>query len=656
MAALCAATAIIAVVVPFAAGLSLLGTVPMGLLAYRYRLRVLVTATVAGAVIAFLIAGMGGLMTVVDCAYIGGLTGVVKRRGRGTPTVAMAAVVAGTVFGLAAVAALTVLSRLRTLIFDTMTANVTGTARVLERIPGMELVAQRLREDFATMLGYWPLLILASGILSIVVVSLIGWWALSRVLSRLFGVPDVHKLDAPAHDEPAAAPVPVRLRDVRYRYPGASHDALGPVSLTIEPGEHVAITGANGSGKTTLMLLLAGREPTAGVIERPGGVGLGHAGGTAVVMQHPESQVLGTRVADDVVWGLPPDMHPDVDRLLAEVGLDGLAERDTGGLSGGELQRLAVAAALAREPGLLIAVEVTSMVDQQGREALIAVLAGLTQRHRMSLVHITHYNDEADSAERTVDLTGNGGIADNVEMVPTAPAPSVTAAADHAGTPLLELRGVGHEYASGTPWASTALRDIDLVVHEGDGLLIHGLNGSGKSTLAWIMAGLMEPTTGTCLLDGEPVSDQVGAVAISFQAARLQLMRGRVDLEIASSAGFDYHDHSHVVRAMSRVGLDPALGLRRIDQLSGGQMRRVVLAGLLAKSPRVLILDEPLAGLDAASQRGLLSVLEDLRRNSGLTVVVISHDFSGLEGLCPRTLNLENGLIAPTPTTTGGMS
>lgn len=656
MAALCAATAIIAVVVPFAAGLSLLGTVPMGLLAYRYRLRVLLTATVAGGVIAFLIAGMGGFMTVLDCAYIGGLTGVVKRRGRGTPTVTVAALIAGTAFGLAAVAALTILSRLRTLIFDTMTANITGTARVLERIPGMEQVAQRLQADFATMLDYWPLLILAVGILSITFVSLVGWWALSRVLSRLFGVPDVHKLDAPADDAPAAAPVPVRLRDVRFRYPGADHDALGPVSLSIEPGEHVAITGANGSGKTTLMLLLAGRQPTAGVIERPGGVGLGHVGGTAVVMQHPESQVLGTRVADDVVWGLPPDMHPDVDRLLAEVGLDGLAERDTGGLSGGELQRLAVAGALAREPGLLIADEVTSMVDQQGREALISVLAGLTQRHRMSLVHITHYNDEADSAERTLDLTGNGGTADNVEMVATAPAPSATVAADRTATPLLELRGVGHEYGSGTPWASTALRDIDFVVNEGDGLLIHGLNGSGKSTLAWIMAGLIEPTTGSCLLDGVPVSDQVGAVAISFQAARLQLMRGRVDLEIASSAGLDYHDHSQVVRAMSRVGLDPGLGLRRIDQLSGGQMRRVVLAGLLAKSPRVLILDEPLAGLDAASQRGLLSVLEDLRRNSGLTVVVISHDFSGLEGLCPRTLNLEEGVIAPTRTTTGGVS
>jgi energy-coupling factor transport system ATP-binding protein len=244
-------------------------------------------------------------------------------------------------------------------------------------------------------------------------------------------------------------------------------------------------------------------------------------------------------------------------------------------------------------------------------------------------------------------------------MVSSAPVPEASVVAHPAGTPLLELRGVGHEYGSGTPWASTALRDVDFVVNEGDGLLIHGLNGSGKSTLAWIMAGLQVPTTGECLLDGTPVSDQVGAVAISFQAARLQLMRGRVDLEIASSAGFDYHDHSQVVRALAMVGLDAGLGLRRIDQLSGGQMRRVVLAGLLARKPRAIILDEPLAGLDAASQRGLLSVLEDLRRNTGLTVVVISHDFSGLEGLCPRTLHLEKGVIAPAPSaasSTGGGS
>lgn len=653
MAALCAATAIIAVIVPFARGVSLLGTVPMGLLAYRYRLRVLVAATVAGATIAFLIAGMGGMMTVINCAYIGGLTGVVKRRGRGTPTVLAAAVVAGAIFGAAAVLALTLLSRLRTLIFDSMTANIDGLAAVLARIPVLDVLAEPLKNGFATLLDYWPLLFLAIGIQSITFVSLIGWWALSRVLTRLAGVPDVHKLDADTAEQPIG-PVPARLTDVRFRYPGVDHDALGPVSMELQPGEHVAVTGPNGSGKTTLMLVLAGRDPSSGTVERPGAVGLGRIGGTAVVMQHPESQVLGSRVADDVVWGLPPGTTTDVDRLLSEVGLAGLAERDTGGLSGGELQRLAVAGALAREPSLLIADEITSMVDQQGRETLMNVLSGLTDHHQMSLVHITHYNDEAQTADRTVNLSGNGGTADNTDMVQSSAVPVGSMAAHHPGEPVLELTAVGHEYASGTPWAKTALHDITFTVNEGDGVLIHGLNGSGKSTLAWIMAGLTVPTYGACLLDGAPVSEQVGAVALSFQAARLQLMRSSVEREIASAAGFSVQEHDRVAAALASVGLDPALGKRRIDQLSGGQMRRVVLAGLLARSPRALILDEPLAGLDAASQRGLLRLLEDLRRTSGLTVVVISHDFSGLEGLCPRTLHLRDGALALAPTAAGG--
>src|SRR5271170_4901834 len=633
MAALCAATAIISIVVPFAGALSLLGTVPMGLLAYRYRFRVLIAGTVAAGLIAFLIAGLGGLMTVGHSAYVGGLTGVVKRRQRGTGTVIIVSVLAGAVFTAFAVAALALLTRLRHLIFDAITANINGVAAVLTGIGRfatehpfplntrivdlLDETAHGLQWFLGEALHYWPWLIFANGIVSIVVVSLIGWWALSRVL----------------------------LDEVRFRYPNTDHDALRLVDLEVKAGEHLAITGANGSGKTTLMLVLAGREPTSGIIERPGSVGLGRLGGTAVVMQHPESQVLGTRVADDVVWGLPPGTSTDVAQLLREVGLESHAERDTGSLSGGELQRLAVAAALAREPALLIADEVTSMVDQQGRDALLAVLSGLTDHHQTALVHITHYNNEAQYADRTINLSDS---LDNTAMVETAPAPTVTVG-QHSHAPVLTLAGVGHEYASGTPWAQTALRDISFVVHEGDGLLIHGGNGSGKSTLAWIMAGLTVPTTGTCLLDERLASEQVGAVALQFQAARLQLMRSRVDLEVSSAGGFSPDDHARVTAALAAVGLDAALAKRPIDQLSGGQMRRVVLAGLLARSPRVLILDEPLAGLDAASQRGLVRLLADRRRDTGLTVVVISHDFAGLEELCPRTLHLRDGLLEPAP-------
>jgi energy-coupling factor transport system ATP-binding protein len=671
MAALCAATAVIAVVVPFAQGVSLLGTVPMGLLSYRYRLRVLIAAAVAGGTIAFLVAGVGGFMTVMNCAYIGGLTGIVKRKGRGTPTVIASSIVAGLAFGAFAVLALTVLSRLRYLIFDTINANAQGLARFLEglarlldwlRVPPFVWVADVLRwlahpirDGVGTALHYWPLLVGGYALVAVMVVSLIGWWVLARIIERLRGIPDVHKLDTPS-DGPVG-PLPVRLRGVSFRYPDADHDALRPMNLDVDTGEHVAVTGANGSGKTTLMLVLAGRAPTAGTVQRPGAVGLGEAGGTSVVLQHPETQVLGTRVADDVVWGLPPGQRTDVQRLLAEVGLDGMGERDTGGLSGGELQRLAVAGALAREPGLLIADEVTSMVDQAGRDALLDVLSGLTKRHRMSVVQITHYTNEADSADRVVSLSESLDNTAMPSMVDTAAAPTATSAVRHDadGDAVLEIDRVSHEYGIGTPWAKTALRDVSFTVHEGDGVLIHGGNGSGKSTLAWIMAGLLTPSAGSCLVGGRPAHEQVGAVALSFQAARLQLMRPRVDLEVASAAGFSPYDRERVTSALAAVGLDAALARRRIDQLSGGQMRRVVLAGLLARSPRALILDEPLAGLDAASQRNLLRLLADLRTNNGLTVVVISHDFVGLDGLCPRILHLRDGVMASAPTAAGGM-
>jgi ABC-type Mn2+/Zn2+ transport system ATPase subunit len=136
----------------------------------------------------------------------------------------------------------------------------------------------------------------------------------------------------------------------------------------------------------------------------------------------------------------------------------------------------------------------------------------------------------------------------------------------------------------------------------------------------------------------------------------LQLMRSRVDLEVASAAGFSPKDQDRVAAALAVVGLDSGLAKRRIDQLSGGQMRRVVLAGLLARSPRALILDEPLAGLDAETQSGLVRLLEELRRDQGLTVVVMSHDFTGLEELCPNTLDLQDGMLHEISTTAGGLS
>src|SRR5262249_37694654 len=188
MGALCAVIAMISVVIPFAAGLALLGTVPTGLLAFRYRLRVLLAATVAAGMIAFLIAGMGGFMTVIHCVYIGGLTGFVKRKGRGALTGIVSSLIAGVAFGAVMVAGLAVMTRLRHLIFEVATANVNGVAAFLARVH-MEGAGADLKRYFAYGLHYWPWWMLLYYGLGIMVVSLIGWWALSRLLERMRGLP-----------------------------------------------------------------------------------------------------------------------------------------------------------------------------------------------------------------------------------------------------------------------------------------------------------------------------------------------------------------------------------------------------------------------------------------------------------------------------------
>lgn len=189
MGALCAAIAIIAVVLPHGGGLGLLGSVPTGLLAYRYRIRVLITATVAAGVIGFLVVGLSGLAAIALCAYTGGLAGIVKRHRRGTPTVLAVSLVAAGVVGAGMVIALTVLTRLRQLAFHAIGAAVDGAASVVARVPPLHAAAVRFAEFFAAALQHWQWLVLGYALVAIVGASLVGWWALSRVLERLRGIP-----------------------------------------------------------------------------------------------------------------------------------------------------------------------------------------------------------------------------------------------------------------------------------------------------------------------------------------------------------------------------------------------------------------------------------------------------------------------------------
>ncbi|GAA4682133.1 ATP-binding cassette domain-containing protein [Gordonia humi] len=635
--------AVIVAVVPMAAALGFLAPVPIALLAARTRLRAVVASFVTTVAVTFAVAGLGTAVAVAATAVVGGLVGEVRRRGGGAAVLTVVAVIAAPVIAGLTVGLMWILAPLRRLgleLFDNVLTGLAKTVRVI-RLGG---VADAIENFSGNVVDNWWLWIWIPGAIGTFVTILVAGWMLGKILDRLAEVKLDDTLEA-AHtiDDVTPGPLPMRAVGVGYRYPGTARDVLTGVDLELHPGEFVAIVGANGSGKSTLAKILAGVDPTIGVVDRPGAPGLGRAGGTALVLQRPEAQMLGSRVADDLVWGLPDDVSVDIDGLLAEVGLAGLGDRETSDLSGGQQQRLAVAAALARGPRLVIADEVTSMVDPAGREDLIAILAELPRRHGITVVLITHRDSEARAADRIVHLSEGRVVAHHPEwMRPENTAPAL-GSTSLGGEPLLQVTGVAHTYLQGSPWEVTALHRVNLRVDRGDGVLIVGGNGSGKSTLAWILAGLTAPTSGDVLLAGEPVRENIGSVGLGFQHARLQLQKVSVGDEIMAVGGENVGT-TEVGRVLDLVSLPREFAAKRVDSLSGGQMRRVVLASLIASEPDVLVLDEPLAGLDPQAREEVLNVLASLRVR-GATIVIISHDLESLDRVCNRRVELVAGVL-----------
>ncbi|MFI6570128.1 ABC transporter ATP-binding protein [Nocardia fluminea] len=626
--------------VPMAAALQLVAAVPLGLLAQRYRLRALFTATVAASLVTFVAAGVMPALGVMGAATLAGIIGTVKRRGGGFLTVFALGAVAGVGWGLFSVGSLLLFARTRDLFFEAIRNTAKGIENLAGRLPALEPLGRMAAEAVDVVLRWWWIYIGSTVALGVLVSTVISWFVLGAVLDRLAWLPGSDRLDAPLDDRPVG-PLPVSLHGVGYRYEGTAVDALSDIDLTIRPGEFVAVVGHNGSGKSTLTRVLAGRPPTTGAVDRPGSAGLGALGGTALVLQRPESQTLGVSVADDVVWGLSAASaaEVDVDALLAEVGLADMGARETATLSGGQQQRLAVAAALARRPALLIADEATSMIDPDGRRELVALLAELPRRHGTAVVLVTHHEADATAADRVIHLA-DGRMVDHLASWPH---PARDQRRRPMGDTVLELADVRHTYNRGTPWEAPALHGVDLSVRKGEALLIVGGNGSGKSTLAWIIAGLIAPSSGRCELRGTAVGKQVGGVALAFQHSRLQLQKQTVGAEIADWGGRATGSGA-VGQALDAVGLDRRLAARSVEELSGGQAKRVVLAAMVASRPQVVVLDEPLAGLDPQGRAEIVELLARLR-DSGLTLIIISHDVAEMSMVCDRTVHLDDGVV-----------
>lgn len=222
---------------------------------------------------------------------------------------------------------------------------------------------------------------------------------------------------------------------------------------------------------------------------------------------------------------------------------------------------------------------------------------------------------------------------------------------------ILETRGLTHVYGAGTPFERTALDHIDLRVEQGEILGIIGHTGSGKSTLIQHFNGLLKPTAGEILLDGQSIWDAKGKcdrttrfrVGLVFQYPEYQLFEETIAKDIAfgpANMGLGQSEiDERVKEAMAFVGLAPELAGQSPFALSGGQKRRVAIAGVIAMRPEVLILDEPTAGLDPAGRDEIFAEIRQYHDQTGATILFVTHSMEDAARMADRMLVMNHAEI-----------
>jgi len=480
--------------------------------------------------------------------------------------------------------------------------------------------------------------------------------------------------------------------------------ALRDVSFQVAPGECLLVVGPSGSGKSTLALALAGLVPR----ERPGdwrgsieldGASLAALAPAAVaarvgiVFQHPASQLVMDRVEDDVAFGLEnrgwplEAMRRRVPEALAEVGLAGLERARPNRLSGGQQQRLALAGVLAAGPGLLVLDEPTANLDPDGTEAFFDRLAGLRAGRAATIVLVEHRMERAwPLADRILALGADGSPIDEGApgdvvarsgeamrragiWMPAAIESALDRAAGRTGTPGGAAgRAAGAAGAGGTAdvvvggrpqvagdgvtfgyeRANPVIRDASVQIAEGERIALVGANGSGKSTLARLLVGPLRPDRGRVSLDGDdpwrlPARELAQRAGFVFQDPEQQFIADRVADEL--TLGLRPEERPAAEALMDRLGLPlGAFGERSPYSLSGGEQRRLSLACVLVRRPRVVVLDEPTFGQDRHGYDGLVEILRE-RAFSGTCLIAATHDPRFVRDVTPRAITISDGRI-----------
>ncbi len=492
----------------------------------------------------------------------------------------------------------------------------------------------------------------------------------------------------------------VRLDDVRFSYDNGATWVLDGADLDIRGGERVCLVGLNGAGKSTLARLIAGlAAPDSGSVQLLGCAVFGDDGphaeayrtarrGIGAVFQNPEDQIVTTILADDVAFG-PENLAVErdeigrrIDDALQCVDLTDLRTADPTRLSGGQQQRAAIAGMLAMHPRLLVLDEPTAMLDAASRAEVMAVLDTL-HASGTTIVHVTHRMEETLHADRVLLLeegrivdvpSGESATASQLrtteqrssmlkmrERCPSMSAvreqtpPASKKESQETDAPFVSLDHVTFAYPDAI---SPVFADVALHINAGETVALMGANGSGKSTLAKLVCALGKPSSGDITVAGIAVARQAGrhmryasrhqlkalrgAVAYVMQHPERQLFAQTVAEDVAYGPRNQGLSEAQVAERVGR-----ALRLLHIEHLaerspfalSVGQQRLAAIAGVIACRPRLLVMDEPTAGLDARARACVRELIESLR-DSGVAILLITHDAEEARQLADRVIEL----------------
>ncbi|RIY23804.1 energy-coupling factor transporter ATPase [Gardnerella vaginalis] len=467
----------------------------------------------------------------------------------------------------------------------------------------------------------------------------------------------------------------VSLQKVRFSYDGGKTWILDGIDLEIAYGQRIAIIGKNGSGKSTLAKIIAGlSSPDSGIVTLCG-IKVFEANNVdskayqkaresiGALFQSPEDQIVTTVVEDDVAFGLEnlcaskEFMKQNISNALRAVNMENHRFSDPSNMSGGQQQRVAIASSIATKSKLLVLDEPTSMLDSCAKEDVNKLFNKL-QTSGTTIVQVTHKISECKNADRILMLE-NGKLRDvsllELDEFFTEKSPAViesksmTENAKKSNT-AIEISNLNVSYTnSQTP----IIRDYSLSVKSGEIVAIMGKNGCGKSTLAKAICALIKYDSGSICVNGIKISEKTSKsqmreirknIGYVMQLPEQQLFAQTVFEDVAygpKNFGLEGRElHSRVLNALKSLHIEH-LAQKSPFELSGGQQRLAAIAGILACNPKILVLDEPTAGLDFEYAKIVLKILSDLH-NKGVTIIVITHDLNEAKSLGARIVTLDS--------------